>query len=709
MSRLTDLIAQAKAKDPQMGADLEREFKALSSRRSFGLNFERHRPETVELPNRKVRKGDKVRILPPRGETKKGDQRLWQVKSIRKDSGKWLASLLELYAAEPELQKVLVEDLVVVAEFRDKIYPGLISTGKVERGGDKPFHSVINGENFHVLKALTYTHRGKIDAIYIDPPYNTGARDWKYNNDYIESEDLYRHSKWLAFIERRLKIAKQLLNLHDSVLIVTIDEKEYLRLGLLLEQTFPEARIQMISNVINPSGAARTSAFRRTDEYIFFVFLGAAIPYELPLPVEWRITRDKRAESIRWDGLLRSGSHTQRKDRPNQFYPIYAYENGSSAKIHSIGDAYYGNDFKSEKSPEGTISIWPIRSNGSEGNWQVSPENARSLLTKGYIKLGKWRNENTTVSYIKKGGQSKIDSGAFKIIGKNDDGSVKIDDSSYEPSFIPGTQWRIPSHSAEQGGTKLLRSLIDNRKFPFPKSLYAVEDTLRFFVSHKKKAIVLDFFAGSGTTAHAIFRLNKLDGGCRQSISITNNEVAADEQTSLMQEKLRPGDELWENQGICEFITKPRIKSAITGVSPEGKKLTGDYKFTDCFPLSDGFDENAEFFTLSYESPLSVSHNLAFERIGPLLWLRAGSIGQRIDEAPIDGWKVVDAYGVLVDLDKSNSFIEKITEISTCKLAYIVTNDDRRFQAVARSLPEEVEPIRLYESYLNNFQFANGE
>ena len=222
MSRLTDLIARAKAKDPQMGADLEREFKALSSRRSFGLNFERHRPETVELPNRQVRKGDKVRVLPPRGETKKGDQRLWQVKSIRKDSGNWLASLLELYAAKPELQEVLVEDLVVVAEFRDKIYPGLISTGKVERGGDKPFHSVINGENFHALKALTYTHRGKIDAIYIDPPYNTGAKDWKYNNDYVESEDLYRHSKWLAFLERRLRIARELLNPENSVLIVSI-------------------------------------------------------------------------------------------------------------------------------------------------------------------------------------------------------------------------------------------------------------------------------------------------------------------------------------------------------------------------------------------------------------------------------------------------------------------------------------------------------
>ena len=139
------------------------------------------------------------------------------------------------------------EDLVVVAEFRDYIYPGLVSTGKITRGSDKPFHTIINGENFHALEALTFTHRGKIDMIYIDPPYNTGARDWKYNNDYVGEEDLYRHSKWLAFIERRLKVASALLRKEASVLIVTIDEKEYLRLGLLLEQTFPETRIQMIS------------------------------------------------------------------------------------------------------------------------------------------------------------------------------------------------------------------------------------------------------------------------------------------------------------------------------------------------------------------------------------------------------------------------------------------------------------------------------
>ncbi len=136
----------------------------------------------------------------------------------------------------------------MVAEFRDTIYPGLVTTGKVQRGGDKPFHTVINGENYHVLKALTYTHRGKVDAIYIDPPYNGGAKDWKYNNDYVESDDLYRHSKWLAMMEAPFVAGKGLLNPADSVLIVTIDEKEYFRLGLLLEQLFPEARMQMISS-----------------------------------------------------------------------------------------------------------------------------------------------------------------------------------------------------------------------------------------------------------------------------------------------------------------------------------------------------------------------------------------------------------------------------------------------------------------------------
>ena len=168
MSRLTDLIAKAKAMDAQLGTDLEQEIGILSSRLPYGLNFERHSPEVVELPLRPVRKGDKVRVLPERGSTQRGDQRLWQVKALYKT--KKTAELELLGTATTETSVVALDDLVVIAEFRDTIYPGLVSTGKVERGGDKPFHTVINGENYHVLKALTYTHRGKVDVIYIDPP-----------------------------------------------------------------------------------------------------------------------------------------------------------------------------------------------------------------------------------------------------------------------------------------------------------------------------------------------------------------------------------------------------------------------------------------------------------------------------------------------------------------------------------------------------------
>lgn len=307
MSRLTDLLRQLRSADAQLGADLEKEIAALTKRRSFGLVFERHQPEAVELPGQPIRRAAKVRILPQRGDTVRGDQRLWRVESIDVENGVRVARLVEANSDAPESATAAVDDLVVVAEFEDKIYPGLVETGRVENGGDKPFHTVINAENFHALEMLTYTHRGKIDAIYIDPPYNTGARDWKYNNDYVEGDDDYRHSKWLAFMERRLLVARELLNSDDSVLIVTIDEKEYLRLGLLLEQVFPEARIQMVSSIIAQKGVARGSQFYRTDEYIFFVQIGSAFVQPLQLADDWALGKNKGAsgasQGVVWSQL----------------------------------------------------------------------------------------------------------------------------------------------------------------------------------------------------------------------------------------------------------------------------------------------------------------------------------------------------------------------------------------------------------------------
>jgi adenine-specific DNA-methyltransferase len=238
--------------------------------------------------------------------------------------------------------------------------------------------------------------------------------------------------------------------------------------------------------------------------------------------------------------------------------------------------------------------------------------------------------------------------------------------------------------------------------------LYAVEDVLRFFVQEKPNAILLDFFSGSGTTAHAVMRLNHKDGGRRQCISVTNNEVAAEEQATLRKSGLRPGDPDWEKCGICDYITKPRIKAAIIGRTPAGEPIRGDYKFTDEFPMAEGFEENAEFFTLTYETPVAISHNRAFARIAPLLWMRAGSEGRRIDTLPDEGWDVVETYGLLVDLDQAAPFVDAVEAKDTIRIAYIVTDDDRRFQSVAQRLPDAVEPVRLYESYLTNFRFSMG-
>ncbi|WP_094287296.1 site-specific DNA-methyltransferase [Mycobacterium lehmannii] len=708
MSRLTELIRQAKLNDPQLGTDLEREFKVLSGRRAFGLNFERHRPETVELPHRPVRRGDKVRVLPSRRSTTRADQRLWLVKRIEKTNDDRVAHLELVGVPERRRCEAAVNDLVVVAAFRDLIYPGLESTGKVERGGDKPFHTVINAENYLALKALTYTHRGSVDAIYIDPPFNTGARDWKYNNDYVESDDHYRHSKWLAFMERRLLLAKELLNPENSVLIVTIDEKEYLRLGLILEQTFADARITMVTSAVASSGTRR-GTFGRAAEFIYFVQFGTSRPIALQLDGDWNPVKTKNKTDVRWCLLLRSGTNALRADRPNQFYPVFARGTADGPVFAGVGTPYYGSDTSSIQAPSGCVAIWPIRRSGEEGRWQVSHDQFAKLIDGGFARLGPWRGPDTSVYYLKDGERKKVADGTFQTVGRRADGSVVTDASDYTARFVPTDIWRITSHDAGNGGSRLIERFIPGRKFPFPKSLYAVEDALRFFVADKPEAIVLDYFAGSGTTAHAVMRLNRQDGGRRQTILVTNNEVSADEQTSLRRQGLRPGDRDWEQRGICEYITKPRIDAAITGVTPEGDRISGDYRFTDEFPMAEGFEENAEFFTLTFESAVRVSHNRAFSRIAPLLWMRSGSVGERIEAISDQGWAVADSYGILFDLDQTSAFCREVEKADRLRIAYLVTDDDRRFQAVAQRLPDAVEPVQLYESYLSNFRFANGD
>ena len=567
----------------------------------------------------------------------------------------------------------------------------------------------VNAENFHALQVLLYTHEGKVDTIYIDPPYNTGARDWKYNNDYVDSEDAYRHSKWLAMMERRLKLAKRLLNPECSVLIVTVDEKEFLRLGLLLDQLFPASptsRTQMVSTNVNPAAVSRGGAFGRSDEYVFFVMLGTAAPQRLTLSRDW-VSRKGRTHTgnIRWDLLRRSGPSAQRGDSPGCFYPIYV--DPETHCIARIGKPLPEGTHQAQKIA-GLTAVLPIRRDRSEGRWQWTPETLQERMPQGRVRVGGNASRGFVMYVLKDGEYEKIRRGDFRESDRAPDGSILVEptDADYVVA-VPGSQWRIPSHDSTQYGTRLLSRLLPSRKFPFPKSLYAVEDALRFFVNDKPEAVVLDFFAGSGTTAHAVMRLNKQDNGSRKCILVTNNEVSTQEGARLREQGLRPGDPDWEALGICEYITRPRVTAAATGKTPDGAPVEGDYKFVDEFPIAEGFEENVEFFNMTYEAPRPVAHNRSFHAIAPLLWLRAGSQGRRIETANYD-FDVADTYAVLFDLDASQDFLTGIATAESVRMAFIVTDDDRAFQMVCSELPARVEAIRLYESYLTNFTINTG-
>ena len=564
MSVISDLID--KVSDPDLRIRLSREVYKMKQQKKFGLVFEEHLPEATPLYDIEISIGSLISLK---------DKEIKEFFYVKRIVGK---NLFCERADDSHEQVVIKKDeAVVVALFGQPIYPSLTPQDKVMNAPDSDlWHTLIEADNYHALQLLVYLYGGMVDCIYIDPPYNTGARDWKYNNDYVDSTDAYRHSKWLSMIKKRLLLAKKLLNPKDSVLIVTIDEKEYLRLGCLLDELFPEARIQMISTCINPGGASR-GTFRRVDEYIFFVMLGDSAPVAMQLEPEWFGGElSKHVLSLNWRSFSRAGSNSNRSDRPNLFYPIFISEDLST--VVSIGESYYGDNRHEIIAPKGSIAVWPLHSDGSEAYWMYKQSGLKDIISKGFFHIGNKTKNGVALYYLNKGEQKKIEKGVFKVIGKNPkDGSVITETVHDTQNAIAPSQWRIPTHNARTGGTEILKKIIGNR-FDFPKSIYAVHDTLRFFVANKQDALIVDFFAGSGTTLHAVNLLNAEDGGKRRCIMVTNNEVSAEDEARLKRAGYQPGQEEWEKWGIARYVNWPRTKCSIIGVDVNNTPLNGSYQ-----------------------------------------------------------------------------------------------------------------------------------
>lgn len=693
MAILDELVTQIE--NPDLRARIAAEVEKLAKQKKFGLVFEEHLPECTPLWDIPVKKGGKVAL-------KTGQvSDFYTVLQI--EDG--IATCLNKdKSATAEFK---VDELVSVAEFGEPIYPYLKPIDKVCNAPDSDlWHTLIEADNYHALQLLEYLYAGKVDCIYIDPPYNTGARDWKYNNDYVDNSDQYRHSKWLSFMQKRLKLAKKLLNPQDSVLIVTIDEKEYLHLGCLLEELFSEADIEMVTSVINARGKQRTGKFARTEEYIFFVKLGKAFVHQEDDPdyqegadVPWRTMRRSSLAGAR-------GKHGAGACGPNQFFPVYVSHDG---KIVDIGKSLpEDQDITEFPAPDGTTAVFPIRDDGTEMNWGITDGLAIQLWKKGYIRVGRHTSKKPQkweLSYYTSGKIEDIESGRAIVVGNNPDGSVQAKYVESKQKY-PSSVWVKPSHNAETEGTNLVKAIYCNEnRFTYPKSLYAVRDSIALFISDKPNAIVIDFFAGSGTTLHAVNLLNAEDDGHRRCIMVTNNEVSVDEAKSLTARGYQPGDDEWENLGIAHYVTWPRTVCSIEGHDVNGNPLKGNYLGSD-IPMADGFKANAAFFKLGFLDKNAVALGRQFKEMLPTLWMKAGAHGAcpTIGEEQLDMLILPEnKFAVLVDEKAYMAFVEKLDEHPEIETVFIVTDSESGYRDMISGLDVKAS-YQLYRDYLDNFR-----
>lgn len=690
MAAIHELLAQIQ--DEELRSRIEKEVDKLSKTKKFGLVFEEHLPECTPLYDVPIRRGSIVA-------KKNGPvSDMFRVVSINNDIATCFNKTTNLK------EEFILDELVCVAQFGDPIYPYLKPIDTVQNAQDNElWHTLIEADNYHALQLLEYLYAGKVDCIYIDPPYNTGARDWKYNNDYVDSSDAYRHSKWLSMMQKRLVIAKRLLNPNDSVLIVTIDEKEYLHLGCLLEEMFPDARIQMVSSVISPQGNQRKNQFSRIDEYIFFVEIGDAAVQKLPLEDEWRMNaKDQRTTHLHWQQLIRNGANGTRAYAPNLFYPVFVSNDGK--RFLGVGEPLpLDQDRKTVSVPDGAIAIWPLHSDGSEGRWACSNDNLLELQKKGYVKLGKLQKDNMYITYLQKGMIEKVENGDFIIDGYNDDGSI-ISTNEFR-SFVPGSQWRIPSHDASRHGSSLLQQIFCGIRFSFPKSLYATRDAINFFVANKPNALILDFFAGSGTTLHAVNLLNAEDGGHRRCIMVTNNEVSDEEAKDLMRKGYKPGDDEWEKLGIARYVTWPRTVCSIKGFDVNGSPLKGKYIGSEIL-MSDGFNANVAYFKLGFLDKTSVALGRQLSSLLPVLWLKAGATGQCPSSINCSNPMIVlpeNRFAVLINEKHFQEFCNEINNHHEIQYIFIVTDSESGYKEMISGFDGK-DTYQLYRDYLDNFR-----
>lgn len=687
MAVIDDLIAQVD--DPALRKRLQTEIARANKQKKFGLVFEEHLPECTPLYEVPVKEG---RLVARQTDI----SNLYIVEHIADGEAVCISR------ATKERETIPLTDLVSVAEFGDPIYPYLEPIDKVENAPDSDlWHTLIEADNYHALQLLEYLYAGQVDCIYIDPPYNTGESDWKYNDQFIDAKDSYRHSKWLSFIKKRLHIAKKLLSVKGSI-IISIGYQEVHRLMLLCGELFPEYAVTCVT--VQTSGGKPSGGFTFVQEYLVYITPREFIPQKMSFT----------------GGVLRSPfegftlSTFYKTNRPNQAYPIFIdkktnkiVEIGKSLQERMDDGTYTGSkddfEYNYDEAPEGTVAIWPITTKGKECVWRLIPKRLKENWEKGYIKISVNRKTTSknkySIQYLPAGVIEKINRHELTVLGKEDNSPTLIlGENTTVGNDIP-TIWTEKNFYTNKGSGAIKEIFHDDR-FPYPKSIEYVKEILKGTTS--KKSLIVDFFAGTGTSAIATYLLNAEDNGHRRCILVTNNELSDKEERTLKKGGYSPKSKEWKNLGIAYHVTWPRMVCTIEGHDVNGQPLKGTYLGSDR-PMADGFPANAAFFHLGFLDKHEVARGEQLAKLIPVLWMKAGAIGPCPAATDAKDMMIFprNKFAILMDTKYTYQFTKTVAE-QNIEVAFIITDYEPEYRSIAQDLTAHTT-YQLYRDYLENF------
>jgi len=524
-----------------------------------------------------------------------------------------------------EVAEMCKEKLPVLKEVKNKE----IITDK-----NKPVNLLIEGDNYHALSVLNYTHAKKVDVIYIDPPYNTGAQTWRYNNDYVDKEDAFRHSKWLSFMSKRLRLAYSLLP-SDGFLICAIDDNELFSLGLLLDEIFGESnRLGLVTVLHNPKGRNQSKFFSANSEFmlVYARNIGQVNFNKVALNEDVQLSFDQSDEQgkYRLEPFMRARTVWSRQNRPKNWYPIYVSKdlrNITSQKISGYNE------------------IYPITNGGKEMAWKNVRETFDQLNDEDYF------------------------------IAKKEEDKIRIYHRYREQQVLKNV-WLDQKYQSEFHGTNLLKKILGKNIFDYPKSLYLLVDILK--LTTKKDSVILDFFAGSGTTGHAVLEINKQDGGNRKFILCTNNE-----------------DNNGSGTKIASDICYPRIKNVMGGYKVKTEKVKG-------------LRGNLKYFKtdfVDYDEPTDINKIKLTTEAVEMLCVKEGTFKPVANKKNFEIFKNDDHYsGIIFDQAAIPAFKKAIKNIQGKFSVYVFSLGDETFNNEFKDIKQKIQLSPIPEAILRVYR-----